>query len=155
MVEVTPMGTEAVLVLEASVTVATATTPPAIWLEFIPLARHIAVPLPLWQEIVFPAAVRADPAETLIEATSPAAYEKVHCKADADVDALRLKFNGTEPPGAAEPEARLRDWPKAEPLKRMTNKKGKILPLVCLVTFDGTVSLNTFPPSPMLKGTLF
>jgi hypothetical protein len=57
------------LLVEVSVTVNTATTPLAISLLFIPLARQVTEPLVGVQLSDLPAAVRTDPAATLTEAT--------------------------------------------------------------------------------------
>ena len=54
-----------------------------------------------------PALVRTGPPTTLTEATSAAEYESVHCTAE-DVDELKERFNETEPPCTAVPDARLK-----------------------------------------------
>lgn len=61
------------------VTVRTATTPPPIVLELMPVARHIYEPLDPAQEMLFPAAVDAVPGATEIDKISEALYKKVHC----------------------------------------------------------------------------
>jgi len=105
---VTATGTEPVLVLAARVAVATATTPLVIGVEFIPVARHFTLPLPFWQTMLLPTAVRADPAETLTDVTSAGAKEKVHSSADGVPLVVIDRFSGTDPPWAEEPEARLK-----------------------------------------------
>ena len=68
----TEMGTDPLLVA-ASVTVTTATTPSAMVVEFIPDAKQTVAPGPVLHWIVLPAAVRAGPAATLTEVTLAAA----------------------------------------------------------------------------------
>ena len=63
------IGTDELLP-EVSVTVTTAATPLAIALALLPDARQMTEPVPLLHRTVLPAAVRADPAVTLTEATS-------------------------------------------------------------------------------------
>ena len=65
----TGIETDAPLV-ELSVTAITATTPLAIVLAFIPVARQVKEPVPREQLRVLPAALSAAPAVALIEATA-------------------------------------------------------------------------------------
>ena len=60
---------------------------------------------------VLPAEVKAAPAVRFTAAISPGAKESVHCKAAGawPVGALNVRFNGTEPPWAPEPDARVRE----------------------------------------------
>jgi len=68
-VPLTEIGTDE-LPPEVSVTVTTAAVPLAIALALLPDARQMTEPVPLLHRTVLPAAVRADPAVTLTEATS-------------------------------------------------------------------------------------
>jgi hypothetical protein len=65
----TPIETDPLLV-EVSTTDTVATTPLLIRLAFIPVARQVNEPVPVAQFSVLLAAVSADPAVALIEATS-------------------------------------------------------------------------------------
>jgi hypothetical protein len=75
-----------------------------------PDARHTRVPMLAAQLIVFPAAVSAEPAVTLSEATSVGEYPSVHWRsAGALASALNEKFSESEVPCRADPDARLSD----------------------------------------------
>jgi hypothetical protein len=90
--------TDGPLVAVASVTFTAATTPLPITFEFMATARHVMNPVPELQLMVLPAEARADPAVMLTAATSPAGYEIVHCKPAGAVEALKDRFNDTDPP---------------------------------------------------------
>jgi hypothetical protein len=104
------MGTVELLDAE-SVTVTTATTPLPIELPFMPEARQATEPAWATQLRVLPAAVKAAPVARFTETISPGAYASVHCKAAGawPAEALKERFNGTEPPWAPEPDARVRE----------------------------------------------
>jgi hypothetical protein len=93
----------------ATVAVTTATTPVLMLLLFIPLATQVMEPVPELQLRVLPAAVSAGPAAALT-ALMPAGYESVHSRpAGALLPPAKERFRETEPPGAADPEAKLKD----------------------------------------------
>ena len=106
------MGTEVLLVTEPRVTVTMAMTPLAMVLAFMPAARHTDDPLRAAQVSVLFAAVRAGPATTLTDVTSPGAYESVHCKPEGILvaAAVQLRFRDDVPPGAAAPEERAKEF---------------------------------------------
>jgi len=106
----TGIESELLLVPEAIVTVATATTPLPIRLVPIPLARHFTNPLLAAQFTVSLTAVSAGPGATVKAVTSLDGYENVHCRAvGAVLLAAKERFRETDPPLVAEPEARFRD----------------------------------------------
>jgi len=93
----------------ATVTLRVATTPLRIVLVFMPVAKQTIDPLRGLHESVFPAPVRAGPAAALSERILPGAYDIVHCNpAGALPETLfKDKSKETDPPGVAEPDARL------------------------------------------------
>jgi hypothetical protein len=79
-------------------------------LLFNPDAKHTNVPTPALQLIVVPAAVSAEPAVTLSEATSVGENASVHWRAaGALAGALNERFSESEAPWKADPEAKLSD----------------------------------------------
>ena len=90
--------------------VITATMPLLMALLSSPDARHTKVPTPALQLIVFPAAVSAEPAVTLSEATSVGEYPIVHWRpAGALAAALNERLSESEVPWRADPDAKLND----------------------------------------------
>ena len=114
-------------------TVIEAATPVPIPVAFKPLARHVMDVVPDTQFSVFPAAISADPATALTEATSWDGYARVHCNA-AELLPDSDKFKETEPPFVAEPDSRLSDmfWEKAKLLNTSVPARRKtILVVLC------------------------
>lgn len=70
---VTEIGTVEPPGADPSPTVTVATAPLAIVAAFMPMAMHITVPVPALQVRVFPAAVSADPAVTVMDPMLPGA----------------------------------------------------------------------------------
>src|SRR4029077_52099 len=100
------------LLVEATVAVATATMPLLMVLALMPVARQVTDPVLEMQLSVLPALVRADPATTLRELMSLGAYVNFHCKpAGALVAALNERFSEREAPFNADPEAKVKDGP--------------------------------------------
>jgi hypothetical protein len=94
---------------EATVAVTTATTPLLMPVEFMPLATQVIEVGAELQLSVLPTAFSAGPVAAL-RALMPVGYESVHCRpAGALLPAFRDRFRETEPPGAADPEAKLKD----------------------------------------------
>jgi hypothetical protein len=99
------------------VSVMVATTPLEIGVWFMPNSTQVDVPATLLQEIVFPVAVAALPATTLIAEKSVAEYVITHCRlaGSALLGSLIERFNTTPVPGLPEPAERLIViWPNAE-----------------------------------------
>jgi hypothetical protein len=93
----------------ASVAFTTATTPVLMPVLFIPLATQVMEPVAELQLSVLPAEVSAGPAAAL-RALMPAGYDSVHSRpAGALPPPFSDRFRETEPPGAADPEAKLKD----------------------------------------------
>jgi len=86
-------------------TMTVASTPEAIGVVFMPLTRHLTVPLPVLQSTVFPAAKSPDDAVVLTDAISLAGSESVHSTPDGAFPELASdRFKSTELPRTAEPE---------------------------------------------------
>jgi hypothetical protein len=97
------------VLLEARVAVTTATTPLLMLAVLMPLATQVRDPVAELQFSVLPAAVSAGPAAALT-LLMPAGYESVHSRpAGALLPPFKERFRETELPGAADPEARLKD----------------------------------------------
>lgn len=107
----TGIDTVELVVVEESPIVTAATTPVPITLVFMPLAKHLIDPALAVQFSVLPAPVSADPAATLIAATSPVGYEIVHCKLVRVLllDAVKERLKTREPPGTDDPEVKPND----------------------------------------------
>jgi hypothetical protein len=120
------IGIEVALV-EFNVTVKTATTPLAIAVLFVPLAKQVTVPLAPLQESDLPAAVRALPAAPVTEATSVGGYDSFHCKPAGEAEEFaRVRFNETVPPGAVDPVPKLSVlWLYAEVVKMSAATRGR------------------------------
>jgi hypothetical protein len=102
------------MLLGDSVAVTTATTPLLRAVALIPHDTQVKVPVPELQLSVFPAAVRAGPATAVREVMAVGEYVSVHWSAEgAPLPTFNERFNGSELPGAADPEAKLNDaaWP--------------------------------------------
>ncbi len=98
------------LLVEEVVAETTATTPLAMMLVFMPVARQVSDPLAELQFSVLPAAVNTGPATTLSEVMSPIGYESVHCRpAGALVAMFNERFSEMAFPRTTAPEAKLRD----------------------------------------------
>jgi hypothetical protein len=97
---------EAVVALDVSVAVTTATTPLAIVLEFIPSAMHVYPDAPPEQVIDLPAAVEAAPGATLRLLMLALGYVNVHCRAaGCPPDGEETdRFRATVPLGAPVPD---------------------------------------------------
>jgi hypothetical protein len=95
--------------VEASFTLTLATTPSAIPVAFMPVARQVKVVVPETQLSVLPAAVSTGPAAAVSEVTSVEGYERVHCSPDAAAPPATERFTETEPPGRADPEAKVNE----------------------------------------------
>jgi hypothetical protein len=108
---ITLLTDTATLALAAAVsfTVIVAATPLPIPAAFMPLATQIMDVVPGTQLSVLPAAVSADPATALTEATSLDAYESIHCSAAGELLPDRDRFRLTELPCVPDPEARLNE----------------------------------------------
>ena len=94
-----------------SLTVRVATTPDPIGVEFMPDARHVTFPVPVLQLTAFPAAVRAAPADVVIEVTSLVGNETTHCKAAGAEAPVKDKFREMEPPRTTDAEPRVKVCP--------------------------------------------
>jgi hypothetical protein len=95
--------TARLVVLSQTETVAT--TPLGMLLVFIPEVRHVKVPPPMAQLKVLPAPTSAAPAVALIETTSLAEYEMVHCSPAGEiVPATEERLRETSPPCTADPD---------------------------------------------------
>ena len=87
------------LLVEASVTLTTATTPLLMALAFRPVATQVNDPTPGLQLSDFPAAVNTGPAAAVTDAISAAANDSVHCTpAGALLPLLSDRFSAMEPP---------------------------------------------------------
>jgi hypothetical protein len=105
-----PMADEP-LAVWVSVALTTATTPLGIVeLEFE--ATQIIEPLAGLQLKLFPALVSEGPAVMLAEATVEG-YVSFHWRLAGEFVAFRDRFNETDPPGLADPDARVNDCPYA------------------------------------------
>jgi hypothetical protein len=113
------------LAVGASVALTTATTPLGI-VELAFDATQIIEPLAGLQLKFFPALVSEAPAVMLTEATVEG-YVIFHWRLAGAVVALKDRFNETDPPGPAEPDARVNDCPYAARLldssRRVKTKK--------------------------------
>ncbi|HEY9139769.1 MAG TPA: hypothetical protein VIN93_02710 [Bryobacteraceae bacterium] len=106
----TAIGTVAPLVAGERVTVTVTTTPLPIVESFIPAVKQVTEPLAELQVRVLFALPRAAPATTARELTSLGTNANVHCRpAGAPLLLLNERFNETEPPSTADPDARLRE----------------------------------------------
>jgi hypothetical protein len=95
----TVMGTAALLVAEASVTLTVASTPLPIVESVVPIATQVTEPLVGLQVRVLLALLTAAPAATATELTSPGANANVHCDPAGAVPlALNDRLSDTEPP---------------------------------------------------------
>jgi hypothetical protein len=112
------------------VSVTVATTPLEIGVSFMPYSTQLDAPATLLQEIVFPAAVAALPATTLIPEKSVVEYVITHCRlaGSALLGSLIERFNTTPVPGLPEAGERLIIiWPNAEVEMRIaTNATGTL-----------------------------
>jgi hypothetical protein len=98
------------LLVGATVAVATATMPLLMVLALMPVARHVTDPRLDMQLSVLPGPVSAAPATMLKELISVGEYESFHCKpAGALVAAFNERFSEREAPFTADPEAKLKD----------------------------------------------
>jgi hypothetical protein len=96
--------------VEARVAVTTATTPLLMVEAFMPLATQVMDPVAELQLSVLLADVRAGPLAALTELMPAVGYDRVNSRpAGALLPAFNERFRETEPPGAAVPEAKLKD----------------------------------------------
>jgi len=104
-------STVGALVIGASLTVITATTPLLIGFASILVARHRAEPLPDLQLSHLPAAVRAGPVVKVSDAMSLVIYDSVHCRLDGALpaNAFKERLKDAEPPWTAEPDDSFRE----------------------------------------------